>query len=167
MTKWQCTRCDVYDPCFYESGKTCTEPIPDWEPIRSENWGKPQIPDWIKVVAWVYDKEECSYGVVLSINMPRIVVEYADTDIVNTVNEIVPARVRPYNKDEMKRLVRKVITFEENRDLVISYDAKSGKVFIGDVWLSGENLLNNGYATCLGEPLGTLEHLNEGGEWVE
>lgn len=176
MTKWQCTKCDPYDPCFYESGKTCTEPTrcplvegnkPYWQPIRSEDWGKQQIPDWIKVGAWVYNKGEDIYGVVMSIDLPDIEVKYDGRDIVvNTISTIVQARIRPYNRVEMRTLVGKVIDFEENSDLVISYDGENGEVYVDDVWLSGEELLNNEYM-YLGKPCGIPVHLNEKGEWVE
>lgn len=58
MAKYICTACDPYDPCFYDSGRTNTEPCqcplignnkPDWKPIRNEDYGKPQISEMNKM----------------------------------------------------------------------------------------------------------------------
>ena len=157
-----CWSCSDYK---YKHIKDAVFDATDWPNSLIERTAK--LPDWCKVGEWVYNKGEDIYGVVMSIDLPYIEVKYDGRDIVvNTISAIVQARIRPYNKVEMRTLVGKVIDFEENSDLVISYDGESGEVYADDVWFSGEELLNNGYM-YLGKPCGIPVHLNEKGEWVE
>lgn len=176
MTKYRCTRCDVYDPCFYDSGKAGSEPIrcplvegikPHWKPIRNADYGKPMIPDWIKVGALVYFWDDAVYAEITKIetigcSAPIIHFNNGTSRICGSLSwdAVLRARLRPYNAAEMKALVGKVLDWEENRDLVISYDGERGEVYVDDMWLSGEDLLNNGYK-YQESPCGVLEYLHK------
>lgn len=179
MTKYICATCDPYDPCSYESGRTNTEPCrcplmegnkPDWKPIGTDDCGKPQLPDWCKPDEYIWDDENQSYRKVLKITDKVLLSTTTGftyyEEFIDIKRHYREANLRPYNKVEMRTLVGKVIDFEKNSDLVLSYDGESGEIYADDVWFSGKELLNNGY-TYLGKPCGILEHLNEKGEWVE
>lgn len=187
MTKWRCTRCDKYDPCFYDSGKTGNEPIrcplvegnkPYWEPIRSEDWGKRQIPeksdslpDWIKIDAICWHKR-CGYFKVTWIDdvSSRVDIQKIDDkskgylSFHTVCNEVYQARLRPYDAEEMNMLVGKVLDWDGDRCLATLYDADMHKVYLG-AWYSADSIMER--FTIDGLPCGVLEHLNEEGEWVE
>ena len=81
------------------------------------------------------------------------------------------ARLRPYNADEMRGLVGKVVTTSSGRHCTLvtaykqEYSAIEPQVMLNK-WLYATDLLNGGN-TIDGKPCGVLEHLNENGEWVE
>lgn len=178
MTKYRCTRCDVYDPCFYDSGKTNTEPIkcplvegnkPHWEPIRNEDYGKPPIPDWVKVGEWIWSNEDQRYLKVLQTTDKVLLSTMSGftyyEDFIDIKRHYKEAHIRPYNAEEMKALVGKVIDRDGDRGLVLFYEDHTNKVYIMGAWFTADIVMKR--YTINGLPCGVLEHLNEEGKWVE
>lgn len=134
--------------------------------VRQE---KPSLPNWCKVGEWVYTcggdyrkVEAISDGIVSlsgGLNIP----------VGDIHSELVKARLRPYNAEEMKALVGKVIEDRHNAHLVIGFikpdPAENLSAFIraGQCWIAADKLLT-GY-TLEGAQCGVLEHI-ENGEWV-
>lgn len=122
-------------------------------------------PEWCKVGEWVYTcggdyrkVEAILYGIVfLSGGL--------DIPVGDIHSELVKARFRPYNADEMKALVGKVVCTSEGKTfLVLSYSDNT--VFFGDFSHTPEDLIFDIYKFPDGSPCGCLEHL-ENGEWVK
>lgn len=135
---------------------------------------KSELPDWCKQGEWIYTSSE-QYLKIEGISIDLQKIELSNGAIWNKqdiIDEAVPARLRPYNADEMKALLGKVVTekeFDYYAYLVTAYTAKlDGKnlvaVGIDDAWVQSDDVLK--LYTIDGKPCGILEHL-EYGEWVE
>lgn len=142
----------------------------DWKNSLIERPAK--MPDWCKVGEWVYHDSDGYYYKIKSIDKVNDEIQITDgkSEYPYTVNEIgtlfSPARLRPYNADEMRGLVGKVIEQRENASVVVFYSSKNGGViFVNSLVYTATDILNNGY-TIDGSPCGVFEHL-ENGEWVE
>ena len=81
--------------------------------------------------------------------------------------EIVQARFRPYNAEEMKSLVGKIVCTKTDKAIVGGYRGADNTIVLACIGnsFSAETLLKVG-ATIDGTPCGVLEHL-ENGEWVK
>lgn len=131
-----------------------------------------QLPDWCKHNALCYDGKEylrifmdgnnsiCAYPV------------GGGTVKAYEISEITEARLRPYNADEMKALVGKVIAEKYHGGLLLATAYNSGEdcdgkpaVALLNEWTDSDDLLNGGY-TIDGNPAGVLEH-RANGEWVQ
>lgn len=129
-----------------------------------------KLPDWCKVGAWVWfkgseHKFDC-YACVTEINEKGVYGKCPDGQhFYSKPHVLAHARLRPYNAEEMKALVGKVVEFHDNRDLVTSYDGEIDVVYADSMWMNSDELLAIGY-TIDGKPCGVLEHLNDEGEWV-
>lgn len=182
MNKWQCTKCDPYDPCFCDSGRTRIEPTrcplvegnkPHWEPIRNEDYGKPLIPDWIKVGEWVYLWDDAIYAKITEIetvgcSAPIIHFNNNTSRTYGALSwdNVSQARLHPYNAYEMKALVGKVLDRDGDRGLVLFYEDHTNKVYILGTWFSADIIMER--YTIDGLPCGVLERFHEEkGEWVE
>lgn len=125
------------------------------------------LPDWCKVGEWVYlsnakyykIKKVDSYGIILA---GGIVIGKYDIHA-----EAVSARLRPYNAEEMKALVGKVIEKGPSMHIVTGFENVFGNECMVNVngCLYGANDLLRQF-TIDNKPAGVLEHL-ENGEWVE
>lgn len=182
MTKWKCDRAGAtcFKPCYAEcEGEDCAPDkclfsafrIPTWERVPDEpeqNQKQKQettLPDWCKVGAWVYSIPAQKYDKIIAVQYFRIVtreeMKYTG-DYINDGN-VVQARLRPYNAEEMKALVGKVLEHDGNASLVIVY-LGNGLLRVGTKWVSAERLIEEGY-TIDGKPCGKFEHINDSGEW--
>lgn len=132
-----------------------------------------QLPDWVKVGNLVYCSKTGNYGEIKTIKDNKIYLRLINTDEVLPVklNMVLkngrPARKRPFNDDEMKALVGKVVEHGNNRYLVTSYlEGGEGIIYlrICESWETEKSIMNN--YTINGKPCYKLEHL-ENGEWVE
>lgn len=137
----------------------------DWQNSLVERPAK-NLPDWCKVGEWVY---LCNgtYSRIVSINDCHVNLENGISVGKNSIHEeMVSARLRPYNAGEMKALVGKAIERHSSAYLVISYahDDLETTVYIEGKYLSADNLLRD--FTINGKPCGCLEHL-EAGKWVK
>lgn len=131
-----------------------------------------QLPDWCKVGEWVYSKDEkdyaklqsfCTIGVNLLFLKEN---KHYQRNFAYIKHECVQARLRPYNTDEMKALVGKVIEHGDDTCIVVHYSRKDGGTIFADGYThTADELLETGY-TIDGKPCGKLEHLKNG-EWVQ
>ena len=149
----------------------------DWQNSLVERPAK--LPDWCKIGGWVYYPKDMGNGVYLDrgvylkiseIKMGFVYAREKDGyDPWQISHEHIckymkPARPRPYNAEEMQKLVGKVLELAGNRDLVTSYDEDSESVYADAMWMNSDELLSNGY-TIDGGLCGVMEHLEDGG-WV-
>lgn len=178
MSKWKCVCCGLDDPCYLDVGSVKGKPpkcpidadIPNWTPAENEQFGKSeQTPDWCKVGGWVYEKERKEYFKITKVDY-LISIRNADGKGQYGhgafVDNCVQARLRPYNAEEMRELVGKVV---EDRDgnlyLAVCYIPGGRGLLIGGCYFNAQEIIDRGY-TIDGKPCGKLEHL-ENGEWVE
>lgn len=129
---------------------------------------KPELPDWCKVGEWVYYR---GYRKIIEVKALRLVLESTHCGNLTVYpeeigKEVKPARLRPYNADEMKSLVGKVICGNDTnfRAMIVYADGVSGVVETIHYDYNAEELAQS--YTIDGKPCGVLEHL-ENGEWVE
>ena len=150
-----------------------------------------QLPDWCKVGEWVYYFDEVdghSYQKIDKID-DKYIYFYRKFDRSKPSDPLVSdrvvysvfientkqARLRPYNADEMKALVGKVIETKADRDVVLSLVTECRscddlfEVLIGggNHWHTARGLVGSKDHTIDGKPCGKFEHLNDAGEWVE
>lgn len=137
-----------------------------------------KLPDWCKVGEWIWHPEDMAGGRYLKITEIRGGGVYAKEkedydpdylcfDLVRKYSK--QARLRPYNAEEMKALMGKVL---ERKDgdafLVTAYTPHLEKdlcaVDIDNMWVTPDDVLKD--YTIDNAPAGVLEHL-ENGEWVE
>jgi hypothetical protein len=130
-----------------------------------------KLPDWCKVGEWVYDHHQHGYEKIIAIedgsqyciktnNKGFFTVYYA-------TENFVPARLRPYNAEEMRGLVGMVICNGQSIHFVTGYEGVpdgESMVCVNGCLYSANDLLLKGF-TYDTRPCGRLEHL-ENGEWV-
>jgi hypothetical protein len=179
MSKFECKRCQ---------GQVCTVELSsgypafcvkhsdhdsEWDEITDDAGTEKQevkLPKWCKLDAWVYDSSN-GYGKITSIQEERFFC-YIEFDggaggfVPESFAKLKQARQHPYNKKEMKALVGKVLEWDSNSELVISYNEASVEVYVGRMWCSAEYLMLSEYKID-GKPCGVLEYLDDNGEWVE
>lgn len=142
--------------------------------IRQE---KSSLPDWCKVGEWVYYPEEMGHGVYLKISEIKTGFVHAkekdDYDpwrmsYKHICEHAKPARLRPYNAEEMKPLVGRVLNGSSQSNpfsfLVVYAEGDGSFVESHRFRYTAKEL--KGYFTIKGKPCGVLEHLEEG-EWVK
>ena len=178
MTKLICNKCMAGNPCSLDfigtttAAKYCPFTGADFAEWKTEQKQETELPDWCKVGEWVYVKEESAYAKVESIgHIGSNLVLYPDKRMLLARSngyirdQVVQARLRPYNAEEMRGLVGKVLEWGNNSELVISYNEAEVEVYVDRMWCNAEYLMDNEY-TIDGKPCGVLEHL-ENGEWKE
>lgn len=136
-----------------------------------------KLPDWVKVGAIGYDLINKEYFEIKSFDMDNNFVEtkYFDTigtmtnDSLWTYKEIietaVQARKRPFNADEMKAMVGKVLSGDKFDYCALITYTEAEMIETQHYTYTSDELID-GY-TIDGKPCFKLEHLNEKGEWVE
>lgn len=138
----------------------------DWKNSLVERPAK--LPDWCKEGEWVY---LCNgtYSRIVSINDCHVNLENGISVGKNSIHEeMVSAILRPYNAEEMKALVGKVVKKGQRLYLVTAYFEEQQSIIIGSLssaLLNAELLIGNNI-TIDGKPCGVLEHFEEG-EWVK
>lgn len=179
MRKFECNTCKSYceltiqrdefipEYCMYDT--MCV----DWHEVKEENtqqFGNSEqlpsnprkLPDWVKVGKWIYNTKRPEYFKILSLNQ----LAWISDEIKN--GDYIEARKRPFNADEMRALVGKIIQKDNDIGVVMHYFGKDNEVLFCNSFATSEDLMNNNcviYST--GKPCFKLEHLNENGEWVE
>jgi hypothetical protein len=131
-----------------------------------------KLPDWCKVGGYGYDYASGYFKIVEIIDCEcNLKVEWVKEGVQGTVFGCnlkckKQARLRPYNAEEMRGLVGKVLCDTDgNMELVTGWSVDINIVRICQIHYSAERLLNNKF-TIDGKPCGVLEHL-ENEEWVE
>lgn len=167
MKKYKCSGCSK--PCFIQVEDEADCPIwcayakgeiTGWCKVEEVVTDCNQLPDWCKVGEWYYDKEIKQYLQFDSFDMAHKA--RWGQELKNGV--IVQARKRPFNAEEMKALVGKVIEDGDNALFVTVYYGKEECISAGCVAdFDGSDLIR---CSCDGKPCYKLEHL-ENGEWVE
>lgn len=128
---------------------------------------KQELPDWCNPGEWIYTSSEQYLKInCISIDLQKIELSNgANWSKQDIIDEAVSARLRPYNSEEMRGLVGKVICGSEGkRFLVVAYSGNT--VLFGDFLHTPEDLTLDIYKFPNGSPCGVLEHLEEG-EWVK
>ncbi|MBO7330022.1 MAG: hypothetical protein J6W00_14770, partial [Lentisphaeria bacterium] len=133
-----------------------------------------QLPDWCKVDATGWHKR-CGYFKVTYIDnvSKRVDIQQVEDkskgylSFHTVCDEVVQARLRPYNAVEMKSLVGRTVDSDYGSVcLVTKFYATSegGEVFVDGIYYNANKLLDE--FTINNKPCGVFEHL-ENGEWVE
>lgn len=174
MKKFECKECYIA-PCIINVGDD-TNRLPGmcpygvsgviWHEVKEETTTNcsqlvtdcNQLPHWYFAGEWMYDSVKREYAIVKK-------EESYSWYIDNIANgRIKQARKRPFNADEMKALVGKVIEDGDNALFVTVYYGKEECISAGCVAdFDGSDLMR---CSCDGKPCYVLEHL-ENGEWVE
>lgn len=148
------------------------------ETENTELFGKTEeaeLPEWCKVGEWVWSNN--SYHKITCIetsgySIPLIILDDGSKYTFGSLSwdDVSQARLRPYNSEEMKSLVGKVIEHKKDLHLVTNYlnDTADNNpvVCVGTNWRDAKGLIEHNYAID-GERCCVLEHLNDNGEWVE
>ena len=132
------------------------------------------LPDWCKVGEWFWHPEDMAGGRYLKITEIRGGGVYAKEkedydpdylcfDLVRKYSK--QARLRPYNAEEMRGLVGKVLKHSTGNYLVVAFEHRWDQVKIESVWREANELAEL-WTQLDGQPCGVLEHM-ENGEWVE
>lgn len=185
MKKYQCNACEI-NICTaeYQGGQNvpfkCTGIFdvyhkPHWKEIEPKVANlQPKVatlPDWCKVGEWAYSTVYKEYVKITGID--EFEVEFDSGAYYAVLHKVFredykPARLRPYNAEEMKALVGKVLTSNSRStpfSFLVVYAEGDGS-FIESYRFNYTAEELKGYFTIDGKPCGVLEHL-EDGEWVK
>lgn len=141
----------------------------DWENSLIERPKKTTLPDWCKVGEWVWldpQKITGANGYEKVTNVDGLGLMFESGLMVCFSHRILQARLRPYNAEEMRGLVGKMVSTKRDCGIITGYrGGEDNKVIVAweDIRYSAEDLLKIN-ATIDGKPCGVLEHM-ENGEW--
>ena len=154
---------DAPHGCLYgNKGRTA-----DWREVEDEpiakvpTWGAwtKELPDWCKIGALAYG--DGRYGKITGINRTDGKIDIGETGHFIPVEDCAEARIRPYNSDEMRELVGKVIETKRDSGLITGYRGVENKVFVGlNNRYTAEELLAMNATFSDGSPCGVLEHFD-------
>lgn len=178
MKKYKCTNTECHYSCELRSDLfphkcVCWDYIPKWvemdgtEPVAESN-KLPKMPEWVEIGGYVYDDRN-GYGKIVSGSVKSCYIEFdggAGDFVPEAFAKLKQARLRPYNAEEMKALIGKVIVEKKSGDigLVTGYCNRKESVYAGRNDFVADLLLSD--YTIDGKPCGVLEHF-ENGEWVK
>ena len=142
----------------------------DW---RNSLIGRPAkaLPEWCKVGEYGYAYDSGYFKIIEIIDCGKnLKVDWVKEGVQGTVFGCnlkckKQARLRPYNADEMKSLVGKVLKHDTGNYLVTAFEYRWDQIKVESVWRDADELLQN-WVHLDKTPCGVLEHL-EDGEWVE
>lgn len=159
--------CNGYDSSDYEHSLVC-RPEQKQESVTDCN----QLPDWCKNGALAWENGDYFELEVIDEDH-QITMKYSDGTEESVIADYIgkhvkQARLRPYNAEEMKALVGKVVSTKRDCGIITGYRGVDNKVIVAweNIRYSAEALLKID-ATIDGKPCGKFEHLNDAGEWVE
>lgn len=145
----------------------------DWQNSLIERPEKKEtLPDWCTADATCWHKR-CGYFKVTYIDSVSSRVDIQQVDdkskgylSFNTVcNDVCQAHIRPYNAEEMQKLVGKIIENDKYVHFINTFDKNLMEAVSGSDGYTAKELLEFGY-TVDGKLCGKFEHL-ENGKWVE
>lgn len=130
--------------------------------------GRSRLPDWCKVGEWVWAIAFNAYFKVDKVDDLFIYgTDFPGSEYSVAINNVRQARLRPFNTEEMRGMVGKVINNPCSSRLVTAYNESDCiKILTSIGWYTADDLMTSDY-TIDGKPCGVLEHLNENGEWME
>lgn len=185
MRKFECNSCeadceltmqmDELTPsyCLYDKEKANWHEVVDSAEnaqTTSEQFGiSEQLPDWVKVGEWVYNIEKKQYQTISLIN-GTVTCKNIDSEGCTQygygafMSDCVESRKRPFNADEMKALVGKVLRGDKFDYCALITYTEAEMIETQHYTYTSDELID-GY-TIDGKPCYKLEHL-ENGEWVE
>lgn len=138
----------------------------DWQNSLIERPAK--LPDWCKVGEWVWVKSAETYEQIEEIEGRNIICGTMFFDVGAIGKTVFEARLRPFNAEEMRGLVGKVLTSNSRSTsfsfLVVYAEGDGSFIESYRFKYTAEELKD--HFTIDGSPCGVLEHL-ENGEWVE
>lgn len=176
MRKFECKGCENH--CVVTLKETCFHPKfcpfangfePVWHEVKETTTNSSQLPDWVEECAVGYDNEQQRYFEVTDVSVKWVDIEYLDDGIGATcdysdMQNCSEGRKRPFNAEEMRGLLGKVIVDGDNALFVSIYYGKEKHITAGClIDFDGDDLMR---CSCDGKPCYKLEHL-ENGEWVE
>lgn len=183
MKKYECTQCcQECQIMFYLEPKFCLlfGDKADWHEVvdsaenaqtTNDQFGNSeQLPDWVKVGNLVYCSKTGNYGEIKTIKDNKIYLRLINTDEVLPVklNMVLkngrPARKRPFNADEIKSLIGKVLRGDKFDFCALITYTEAETIETQHFTYTSDELIND--YTIDGKPCYVLEHL-ENGEWVE
>ena len=135
----------------------------DWRNSLIERPAK--LPDWCKVGEWCYCKDDDGNDKYFKIARCDNHFIYGDDGWDIAIACAKPARLRPYNAEEMHGLVGKVLKHSTGEYLVTAFEIRWNQVKIESAWREANELAEL-WKQLDDSPCGRLEHL-ENGEWVE
>lgn len=179
MTKYECCYAE-HKPC--RCVIECSDGVAPFRCCltgdRSCNWRKveDQKPEWCKIGAWVWHSPfdgivfEQPYFKIERIDGELVYEKYHNNGFPVHYTYLTPARLRPWNDDELKSKVGKVFEMG-NGDLTVclGFSQDRGTLYFagkGPCSYSAESLAESDWKLD-GSRCGVLEHKNEQGEWVE
>ena len=168
MRKYECTGCGEH--CIVSTSKKynalmCPNTKEQWLEMKEETVTDcNQLPDWCKVGEWVcyYGDGKYEYFQITKIELNRL---YGKDGYFSLMCNVKPARKRPFNAEEMKALVGKVLENHKYLFLVEGYDKDRKTILTFLRFFTAAELMDSDYLIDR-EPCYVLEHL-ENGEWVE
>lgn len=127
---------------------------------------KQELPDWCKVGERVWSDGDYYEVIETGADWFRTS-RNGDTGLwgANILPQFSQARLRPYNAEEMRGLVGKVISHQLDAYLCVGFHRGNETVDYGPYRHTEQDLLKTG-ATIDGKPCGVLEHFVDG-EWVK
>lgn len=146
----------------------------DWQNSLIERPAKIKLPDWCKAAKWGYDTEREEYFEIVAVTPFNVEVAYLDGEFTMVIGipifngDCVQARKRPFNAEEMKALVGKVIEKGPSMHLVIGFEnvfENECMIHVNNCMYSGNDLIRHEY-TIDGKLCCKFEHF-ENGKWVE
>lgn len=138
----------------------------DWKNSLIERSEKNTLPDWCKVGDWMWIKDFNAYFRVDSLDgLLARGKDFCGSNYSVAIENIRQARLRPYNAEEMRGLVGKVLIHPRGDYLVTFFSNKLSQIKVAESLCDANELLQN-WVHLDKTPCGVLEHL-ENGKWLE
>lgn len=136
-----------------------------WHEVKEAVTDCNQLPVWCKVGAIIYNTDNLTYFEVAKIDNSVIHGRCIESGIYEyEIKHFAQARKRPYNAEEMRGLLGKVIVDGESEFFVSAYYGEVKYLAAGLFCeFDAQSLMR---CSCDGKPCYVLEHL-ENGEWVK
>jgi hypothetical protein len=182
MRKFECRRCAktctllldenlaIPRSCIYGNRESLWCAIKE-DSAENEQFGNSeQLPDWVKVGELIYCGLTKHYAEITEIKGEVITMHVLDSimsyslDIYKILQMGYPARKRPFNADEIKSLIGKVLRGDKFDFCALITYTEAETIETQHFTYTSDELIND--YTIDGKPCFKLEHL-ENGEWVE
>lgn len=128
------------------------------------------LPEWCKVGEWAYSTVYKEYTQISDVDEFEVTLKdgaYCSVGLEAFFEDYRPARLRPYNAEEMESMVGLTVRWGNNSEIITGFKKNKWGNFVvkgACGWYDAKHLLEN--FTAYGSPCGVFEHL-EDGEWVK